>query len=298
MKRGMKMHKTIVKLSMIILLLFSLTGCSMFSEKDEEVFRDYSSAAQYIRGQLREYQTEISFSFRTDDSDDYADAAVLWTKIQQALITADDPFSGEHLLMRTFIRSPYTTDNQNRDKSHTIIFETTVEYYTTDQQEAELEERCQQIIQSLNIENSSDYQKILAIYRYICENITYDYPHYEDSEYRLQYTAYAAVHDNTVVCAGISDLLYCLARSSGLEAHITIYDDHAWNFIKIDGNYYYLDATWDLGKQPGDYLYFLKGTGDFKDHSFIIVDDPSISLNFFTAAEQKYQLSNSGYIFK
>ena len=151
------------------------------------------------------------------------------------------------------------------------------------------------MIESLKIEDASEYDKTLAIYRYICDNIVYDYDHLGDPDFILQYTAYAAMIDKKAVCAGISDLLYVLGRLAGLEMHITIYDDHAWNFIRIKDEFYYLDATWDLGKKPSEYAYFLKGSKDFLNHDFTIDEDPYVVERFLSQADKKYQISESAY---
>jgi hypothetical protein len=44
----------------------------------------------------------------------------------------------------------------------------------------------------------------------------------------------------------------------------TIYnpDDHAWNIVRIDGAWYYLDATWDDGGVRASYTFFLRPYND------------------------------------
>ena len=33
-------------------------------------------------------------------------------------------------------------------------------------------------------------------------------------------------------------------------------EDHAWNMVKIDGEWYCIDATWDVGSVPRHFQYF------------------------------------------
>ena len=70
----------------------------------------------------------------------------------------------------------------------------------------------------------------------------------------------------TAVCSGYAQLFYRLALSAGLEARIKMNDNHAWNLVKLGGQYYYCDSTWDSGMQESQYQYFLKGSLDFHLH--------------------------------
>ena len=57
--------------------------------------------------------------------------------------------------------------------------------------------------------------------------------------------------DGKAVCAGYAWALQYLLQKCGVEAAYCSGDmnesdgSHAWNIVKIDGDYYYLDATWD-----------------------------------------------------
>lgn len=49
-------------------------------------------------------------------------------------------------------------------------------YYLSDaSQESQMDQAVSNVLKSLNLSNKTDYQKIKAIYDYICSNITYDY---------------------------------------------------------------------------------------------------------------------------
>ena len=42
-------------------------------------------------------------------------------------------------------------------------------------------------------------------------------------------------------------------------------EEHSWNIVRLGGNYYYLDATWDAGYLT--YNYFLKCEANFLNHN-------------------------------
>ena len=122
-------------------------------------------------------------------------------------------------------------------------------------------------MKSLDLSNKTDYQKVKAIYDYICSNVTYDHDNLNDESYSLKYTAYAALINKTAVCQGYASLFYRLALDTGVDTRVISGEaggPHAWNIVKLNGKYYNLDSTWDAGRST--YAYFLKNTNDFDDH--------------------------------
>ena len=122
-------------------------------------------------------------------------------------------------------------------------------------------------MKSLDLSNKTDYQKVKAIYDYICSNVTYDHDNLNDESYSLKYTAYAALINKTAVCQGYASLFYRLALDAGVDTRVISGEaggPHAWNIVKLNGKYYNLDSTWDAGRST--YAYFLKNTNDFDDH--------------------------------
>lgn len=110
----------------------------------------------------------------------------------------------------------------------------------------------QSIITSLIKPGMSDYDKELAIHDYVVNSTKYDYDNYvngtipDDS-----YTAYGALTNNHVaVCEGYGESMYRLLNAAGISNLIAVGTDtsgtgHEWNIVKVSGNYYQVDATWD-----------------------------------------------------
>ena len=148
----------------------------------------------------------------------------------------------------------------------------TVEQYTTAEQEAELDRAVDSLLAELDLEDACDYEKICGIYDYIIHNVTYDHENLSNANHKLKFTAYAALVNKTAVCQGYALLFYRLALELGVDARLipgsTTGDaepDHAWNIVELNGRYYNLDATYD--SDVGHPQWFLKGTGDFPDHT-------------------------------
>ncbi len=119
-----------------------------------------------------------------------------------------------------------------------------------------------EVIKNLNLDGKSDYEKFKAVTNWIVSNVTYD-SYYNGkpnipagTEYPHDMTG--AVLDKYAVCDGYAGLFYYMANAVGLKA---LYEDgtsiseqkgHAWNLVKMDGVYYYVDPTNAYFKEDGE----------------------------------------------
>ncbi len=166
-------------------------------------------------------------------------------------------------------------------------------YYTNKAQEDAVEDKIDDIIDGFDFnKKTTQKQKSDAIYRYITENVEYDYDNLYDENHKLKFTAYAALIDGKAVCQGYASLYYRMAKECGLNVRIisgeSFNQGHAWNIVKIDGDFYYLDSTWDAGKRPDEFKYYLKGSNDFEDHK---LDEEFLTREFAS----KYPISKTNY---
>ena len=156
-------------------------------------------------------------------------------------------------------------------------------YYTTADEELYVTQKVQEVLEDLDIDGKSDYEKTAAIYAYVCDLVEYDHEHYDeftarylvDETYKVYYTmfsAYGAVHDGTAVCQGIAQLMYRMLLEEGIDCRLIAgrasgrdaADNHAWNIVKIGNEYFNLDATWDLENSEGSFRYFLLTDAEFE----------------------------------
>jgi len=100
----------------------------------------------------------------------------------------------------------------------------------------------------------NNHEKVRAIYRWITNNIKYDAASYfagdcrNDSPEKVLWTRKA-------VCSGYANLFLALGQTVGLDVEKVVgkvringvLADHAWNSVVINGQYYWLDSTWDAG---------------------------------------------------
>ena len=87
-------------------------------------------------------------------------------------------------------------EGEYTDDGYNYILTFNLSYHSTAAQEAELDGAVEDLLNELNLDGKSDYQKAKAVYDYICANITYDHT----SSSMLKHTAYAALVNKTAVC--------------------------------------------------------------------------------------------------
>lgn len=129
-------------------------------------------------------------------------------------------------------------------------------------------ERVKEVLKDLNLEGKSDYKTVKAVHDFIIENSQYDISTNQNSAYGCLIGRYSA-------CQGYAALTYKMMTEAGIECRVItgVSENvgHAWNIVKVNGKWYYLDTTWDdpIGtgiSKSAHYAFFLKGKINFKDH--------------------------------
>lgn len=154
--------------------------------------------------------------------------------------------------------------------------------------------------QDLTKPYTEDIYKVRAFFRWITENIAYDYkfinkgkaikkPHCESevdcsqriAEWKEQYIK-AVLQKKKGICSGYAELFKRLCDLNNIKCEIIegyvknkpyqvgnpLSVNHAWNAVMIDSVWYYLDPTWAAGGCPedeetGKLLKYQKGYGNY-----------------------------------
>jgi hypothetical protein len=117
-------------------------------------------------------------------------------------------------------------------------------------QQKAIREKRDYIIHEIIDENMSQYEKIKAVHDYIIKNTKYDTRHFSSEKIPNEsYTVYGVLFEGIAVCEGYAKTMKYLLDEVGIETKIVIGrgngENHAWNIVNIDGDYYHIDATWD-----------------------------------------------------
>lgn len=111
-----------------------------------------------------------------------------------------------------------------------------------EQREQLIEQKVTDFINTIP-EDATEYEKILAVYEYVIHTVEYDI---NASDNQNIYSVFA---NKKSVCAGYSKATqYLLEKLDVFCIYVTgkTYENqsHAWNIVKCDGDYYYVDTTW------------------------------------------------------
>lgn len=113
-------------------------------------------------------------------------------------------------------------------------------------------------------DNLSAFDRELMVHDYLIENVQYD-PNIDtinlDNNNPDSYTAYGALVNHTAVCEGYTRAFQMLMNGLGVDCVDVIgvsHDQmHIWNAVKLDGDWYYVDSTWDDREEPyARYIYY------------------------------------------
>lgn len=121
------------------------------------------------------------------------------------------------------------------------------------------------LAKSLAPDSLSDREKLNNIHNWVTSNISYDTAAYARRENILT-PASDTLSRRTGMCRDYSFLTAALARASGLPARV-IYGEatdpnsnqkgmHAWNEVLVDGQWIFVDTTWDAGYVSGNKFVF------------------------------------------
>ena len=95
-----------------------------------------------------------------------------------------------------------------------------------------------------------EMSKIKYIHDYICLSTEYDYEALNTGNYGGKYqTAYSCAVDYKTVCAGYAALFQYYMQNLGIPCAKISSDTHAWNLLKVNGQCYQMDVTWDDAKK-------------------------------------------------
>lgn len=89
----------------------------------------------------------------------------------------------------------------------------------------------------------SQYEIALVLHDALVKDVTYDL------NAKNAHNAYGAIVGKRAVCEGYAEAYQYLLQRCGIQSYLVTgtshNEGHEWNLVRLDGNYYYTDVTWD-----------------------------------------------------
>ena len=109
---------------------------------------------------------------------------------------------------------------------------------------------------SIDTEGMNAYEIVCAVNDYLCDTVYYP----EEPYAPVTHTAYGALNNGVAVCEGYACAAKLLLNELGIMCDIQVGTchgggGHAWNLVKLEGDWYQMDVTWNDGSSSrSDYL--------------------------------------------
>ena len=125
--------------------------------------------------------------------------------------------------------------------------------------------RCREAFDAVIRDGMTEFERETALHDWLMENGTYDELSRDNVEHigRPDNTnPYGMLVGGYGICLGFATTFQLLMDMAGVEcitvvgAAFSSREDHAWNMVRLDGEWYCVDATWDMGCPPEYFGYF------------------------------------------
>ena len=133
----------------------------------------------------------------------------------------------------------------------------------------DVEREVERLSSELIVAGDTDINNIRRIHDYIIDHSVYDSNRsdYNDTTYRSD-IAYGPLLQGYGICGGYTDAMELFLEELGIQSYKISSEQHVWNAIYLDGEWYHLDLTWD---DP------VTSTGEnLIEHNFFLIDTPTL----------------------
>ncbi|CAM5699260.1 S-layer protein OS=Lysinibacillus sphaericus OX=1421 GN=LS41612_22145 PE=4 SV=1 [Lysinibacillus sphaericus] len=117
-------------------------------------------------------------------------------------------------------------------------------YLMTPEQAAYVEMNAQEIVATIAKNAKTDVEKIKAVNDYIVANTAYT-----EQTKSSPHSAYTVLAEHGGACQGYALLAHSMLQKLRFETKYIVgyvgQEGHAWNLVKLDGQWYHLDTTWN-----------------------------------------------------
>ncbi len=241
----MKKYIKIFFLELILVLI--VFACFFYNKKNQNLIINYNASVPYNK---TEYEDDVN-------------SKKLYNKLEKALLDGDTKINMD--LSSLFIEASkiFSTLEMISYRNPEVMYYKGAEYSfgnikisyskpTEDikRHQTEVKDKKDEFIQGNIKKTMSDYEKVISIHDYIVENGQYDTRLFTKGEVPAEsYSTYGILVLGVGVCESYAKAMKYLLDATGIESMIVIGssrgENHAWNLVNIEGEYYHIDSTWN-----------------------------------------------------
>lgn len=143
-----------------------------------------------------------------------------------------------------------------------------------------------------------DFGKAVFVHDYIVNNTTYDTAGAETDTNGLWGTSYGCLVQGKAICQGYSEAFQYIMQCLGIECGVcrgnSTRGRHAWNYVKLNGKYYWIDVTWDDPVPES-------GNDETLIHTYCLIDDERLFRTRYADSDldfvpQCYSMDNNYFV--
>lgn len=240
-------------ISFLIILAFSFGIYFTYSENKKltefiETKYDVDIACwENVSDEISEESTEVSeISEPTEDKTEAATVDKLVSFIQSYFDIDINDWDGEGEIGAdvhdiyddtTVIEAYQSGDSANLSEEDKYVLDTATE-----------------ILDEIIDDSMTEYEKELAVYNWQVKYVAYDDSHFNpipsDEAEEYSHLPYGVLKYHTAICVGNATTFKLFMGLLGIECkiiHSTDNGEHAWDLVKIEGDWYHVDVTFDGG---------------------------------------------------
>ena len=142
----------------------------------------------------------------------------------------------------------------------------------TEEMEIILDYKIDEIIKNKITDDMNAVNKIRIIHDYIVNNTKYDQNRSDKNIFKYKSNnAYGVLIEGYGICSGYTDSMMLFLEKLNIKSHKVSSENHVWNKVFINNNWYNLDLTWDdpVNSDGSDSL----------EHTFFLVTDDEMLKN-------------------
>jgi hypothetical protein len=215
------------------------------------------------------------------------------------------------VVQKVMYQYPYilNLENVNADGEGNVSFTFILDDDEIKQRQAEIKNESEKIISEIITDGMTDEEKDKAIFEYLENNTEYNYEAFEEAaamnystdiiyKYPDTWNTYGILVNKLGVCQSYAMTYKLLSELSGLESRTVVGTlggmGHAWNLVKINGVWTWIDTT-NNAKVGGAPFWIFQTSGEFaKRNTFAATEEWELDNNLYIA--DTTDMSNDYYV--